>query len=150
MILSNIWWYQSKPTSLENMDMSAYIQQIWVVACKTRPEVLYKQAKVALDSFEWFSAVSWVCSSTSDNLICQVWLSEHYTHIEIQTLSLFTVTIIDLCAARCGCTTQLDVLVGPHLWRIFCATKLRICESNSIPMWKNEPLWLPYTYLLDY
>ncbi len=32
MILSNNYWHQSKPV------------------CKTRPKVLYKQAKVALDS----------------------------------------------------------------------------------------------------
>ncbi len=30
---------------------------IWVVACKTRPEVLYKQAKIALDSL--FQCLVW-------------------------------------------------------------------------------------------
>ncbi len=31
--------------------LSALSQQIWIVACKNRPGVLYKQAKVALDSY---------------------------------------------------------------------------------------------------
>ena len=27
-----------------------------------------------------------------------------------------------------------------------CAAKLKICESNLIPVRKSEPLWLPYMY----
>ncbi len=55
MILSNNQWYQSKHTSLLDVVVkvkytSTQSQHKSVVAWQTRPNVLYNQAKVALDS----------------------------------------------------------------------------------------------------
>ncbi len=43
--------FEQHVSQLTNFEQWVTLTKIWLVACKTRPEVLYKQAEVALDSY---------------------------------------------------------------------------------------------------